>query len=793
MDVLEEYLSSGKVQPAAPIRAAGFPTVTPQDQSGRDAVRQKILAQELANERSLLANATSPEASSRAQSNINSITIEMGGKVTPAPAASQDILESYLSGSAEAAPAAVKTEEPIAPQSLTAVMVNPMIAKQGAKIQQRVADTSTPTQSLSVSDIAKRTLQGTSALADIAIGAVPSVVGQVAYAVARPFTTPENAQQIQKRISDPYQKLTGRLANIEHEPGYKGEAVTQLMEFVSENMSRGAQWIADNTGAPVQDVENMMQTLTVAVPGVKTVAKAAVKTGKGAVEFVKDVSATRQQLADQFTQKKATAQPEASTVGGMQSGGAAATQLESSIRAALADSTPEIQAKFTNVPVSQYTPETLAAIENHNQFAKFGIIPTEGEALQNTSLMSRETNDRLKDPALQARLEERDPKLVEGFNSIKQNIAPDVYETDPVRMANMSLEKMKADMVAHEQRIREAYDKANNATGTGQSAIDVEGLKNNIDAALKKKGKTKYLPAELRGDLDDALKKGYLTAEEYENFRTDTATIARTNPNVLARQAASIVRTQFENVPLRGEFAKYKPLYDEARALVVDLKNKEKIPAYKAAASDTRTAAEIELGIPHPAANTFLERHYGEKTPEVNIQRMLDIIGRDAPEHQALNAAKVDQFKLRSGIKNNEGKVSQSALNKIIFETHKSNLPVMFGNAAAKSLQDLAEVARKTEHVKGVHGVNVSNTELVREQNAAVKAAKEIGGTLGEIALAKATGGASVVAVPAIKGMFKARQEKALAAKEATEKAAESERRLSRTAGIRLKDIGKKD
>jgi hypothetical protein len=172
---------------------------------------------------------------------------------------------------------------------------------------------------------------------------------------------------------------------------------------------------------------------------------------------------------------------------------------------------------------------------------------------------------------------------------------------------------------------------------------------------------------------------------------------------------------------------------------------------------------------------------------------MLDIIGRDTPEHQALNAAKVDQFKLRSGIKNNEGKVSQAALNKIIFETHKSNLPVMFGNVATKSLQDLADVARKTEHVRGVHAVNVSNTELVGEQNAAISAAKKISQTLAEAALAKATGGASVVIAEPIKGMFKARQEKALAAKEATEKAAESERRLSRTAGIRLKDIGKKD
>ena len=117
----------------------------------------------------------------------------------------------------------------------------------------------------------------------------------------------------------------------------------------------------------------------------------------------------------------------------------------------------------------------------------------------------------------------------------------------------------------------------------------------------------------------------------------------------------------------------------------------------------------------------------------------------------------------------------------------------MFGNVATKSLQDLADVARKTEHVRGVHAVNVSNTTLVGEQNAAMSAAKKIGRTLAEAALAKATSGASVVIAEPMQGFFKARQEKALAAKEATEKAAESERRLSKTAGIKLKDIGKKD
>jgi len=101
MDVLEEYLSSGKTQPAAPVRAAGFPTVTPQEQSGRNTDRQKILAQELANEQSILANAKTPEKRNLAQSNIDSLTREMGGKVAPMVSFPSDNLEAYLSSPAE--------------------------------------------------------------------------------------------------------------------------------------------------------------------------------------------------------------------------------------------------------------------------------------------------------------------------------------------------------------------------------------------------------------------------------------------------------------------------------------------------------------------------------------------------------------------------------------------------------------------------------------------------------------------------------------------------------------------
>jgi polyhydroxyalkanoate synthesis regulator phasin len=404
--------------------------------------------------------------------------------------------------------------------------------------------------------------------------------------------------------------------------------------------------------------------------------------------------------------------------------------------------------------------------------------------------MSNEFNARKTDPNLQARFEERDPKLIQGFNRIKEDLSPDVFENDPIRLASMPLDRMKNDYISEQANIRTLYDKANRAAGGSQAPIDIGALRENIINGLKEKQRTRYVPPRLQADLDEVLTQGFMTPEQYENFRTDTATIARTSKDPLESQAASIIREKLEQVPIKNEFAQYKPLYDEARKAVAALKQKEKNPAYKAAISDTRTLDEIEAGVPHPAANNFLANHYAAKTPQVNIERMLDLIGRNSPEHQALNKLKLDEFKLNSGIKNDSGTVNQAALNKIIYHQNQSNLPVMFGNQIAKDLQDLADVANLSEPRKGVHSVNVSNTEILRQENAA-RAAKE---TVSNIA-AGLTESAINMKVPfggtilrSTFGGMKAEREAKAAAKAAQE---ESDKRLSPKAGIKLKDIGK--
>jgi hypothetical protein len=487
------------------------------------------------------------------------------------------------------------------------------------------------------------------------------------------------------------------------------------------------------------------------------------------------------QLAKQFETK------------GARSVGAAEADLPVRIKEAISRSSPEKQAVFNQLPIEKLTEQDLKAIENHNKFEKFGMTPTEGQALEDTSKMSDEFNARKQDPRLQERFEERDPKLIQGFNTINEKVSPDVFETDPQRLASMPLDKIKKVYDQKEQTVKDLWKSANSASGTAQAPIDVGALRENIINGLREKQRTRYVPPELQADLDEALSQGFLTPEQYENFRTDTALIARTNSNPMARQAAAIIRGKLEAVPIKDEFAQYKPLYDQARKATADLHDFEESNVVKAAISDTRTKEELAANMPHPAAKNFIAKHYSGNTPQVEVQRLIDLIGKDSPEHQALNKLKLEEFKLNSGIVNDKGTVSQARLNKQIYEQHKTNLATMLGQEAAKDLQDLADVAHLTEPKKGVHSVNTSNTEILAEQNRAKKEAKQtatnIGSGIAEAKINAIVPGAGTVGRSFLKG----RAEQKALQKERIEKLQESQRRLSPTAGIgtKLKDIGK--
>lgn len=104
-------------------------------------------------------------------------------------------------------------------------------------------------------------------LFDVAVGNIPSSIAQqVSYAAARPFVSPERATELSQSISEPMRNPVGRLTGVEQTPEYQQEASARLMNFISQNVGKGANWIAKKTGLPEADVANMVGTLSLAVP-----------------------------------------------------------------------------------------------------------------------------------------------------------------------------------------------------------------------------------------------------------------------------------------------------------------------------------------------------------------------------------------------------------------------------------------------------------------------------------------------------------------------------------------------
>jgi hypothetical protein len=111
----------------------------------------------------------------------------------------------------------------------------------------------------------------TASLADTTLGAAGPLTGYVTQAVVRPFTSPQQAQQIGQQTTELFDKPFGKLLGVTEDSAYKGEVTQKFMNFVGENVSKGADWIYQNQKAiglnlPKQDIEHMVNTLTFAAP-----------------------------------------------------------------------------------------------------------------------------------------------------------------------------------------------------------------------------------------------------------------------------------------------------------------------------------------------------------------------------------------------------------------------------------------------------------------------------------------------------------------------------------------------
>ena len=595
--------------------------------------------------------------------------------------------------------------------------------------------------------------------------------------------TPEETQAAANRVAAPLSQPVGKLTGMAETPEYKQALPSQVMDYIGSHFNEGAEAIAKRTGVPVQDVQTAINGLMIATPfGVKGVAKA-----------------TKPWMQDLEIQRQGKANTQVMPQSGLQSGGAAAVQHEQSVRQAIAEARPDLQAQLANRPINTITPQDLQAIEIHNKFAKVDpeFVPTEGQATQDVAKLSDEYNQKTHEgnEALRAKFEERDPMLIKGFNNIKDEFAPEHSGVGQQGKANNILEHVKKNNVdVDNQNIKNAYTNLEELNN-GKFPLDAKKVAQNALEKLNEKDDIDFLPDTWKKRLDDyASGEKDLNLNKFEHLRTQLATAIRGEGNGNIRNAIGHIKDALEELPLTDETAiEFKDAADTARSLFrqqKDLLNPKKSTynkLYSMAYEDNRTPMEIETGnVAHPASKGFFENFVaGNKTTPADLSRAIQLVGKDTPAHHEIIAGLVDHLKQKSGVIDDKGNISQAALNK---ELNKlgPNLDLLAGTEVANRLRNIGDVARLSEHVRNKAGgsANVSQSGILTETEAAKRAARDVAIGIGEAALNVKTGGASGVVGQVLKPMFKARQEKALLEAEKAQKAMELQRRISPTAGI---------
>lgn len=483
----------------------------------------------------------------------------------------------------------------------------------------------------------------------------------------------------------------------------------------------------------------------------------------------------------------------------MVGGGAALTQQTNAVKAALQNVQPEVvqdllrQAGVRSIDELPFDRVNLQALDTHQKFNKFGMMATEGEALGDITKMSDEWNNRAKNPELLQRFEERNPKLVTAVNDIQERAAPDIFTKDIKELGQLVIDDLVKKDAVRLANIENNY-KALEAANGGQFPIDVNQLGANIDKSLKSKLKSKYYEtqlSEIKHEIDNFIKQGSMTFEDFENLRTNLAQEMRSSKNGNVRAAAHIIREQLENLPMPNNLANIKPLADKARASVVE-RNKilESNPAYRAATKDTRDIKELQAAIDHVGSDRFISKFVIGNTDtasRANIQRLIQELGEDSQGHQAIKSGTIEHLK-QLGI-NQQGVFKQDAFGKNVKTVLGSKLDSIMQKPFVTDLNDLADVARMSEHVKGGPSfANTSNTALVSERNALLQEAKNIGAGVTEAAINTKTLGFGGTL---LRRQLEARAEKKAAEQAAKQAALETQRILSPSAGVLLKDIGK--
>jgi hypothetical protein len=568
-------------------------------------------------------------------------------------------------------------------------------------------------------------LRSSAALADTITGVVPGVAGMVTYAGARAMgQTPEEAEATKGKVVSAIDRPFGKAFGITETPEYKGEATQQMMEFIGQNIEKGADWISQRTGMPKQDVQYYMELGATALPFSKTVQRevgmagqAAKAAGGKVLEAAKDVTPVGVQrrvagAVEAIAPGTTTMPTRAPTLGipgqptapvppvvpGRASVGAAGVSDATIIQQALQTATPEFQQLYGNMPLDKVnTPVVLRHLEGDS--LPIPVRLTEGQATGDVVKLSREQNLKGKQTEFARRFDEQNKQLVDNVPLIRQNAAPDVYATKTIESSQALIDAYKALDQERNMAITNKYDELRNLAG-GELPVDSAKLLKNVDKSLADELLlTDGQSISQYKELKSLAETGTMTFDQYLSMRRNLSRLSAEFKDGNVRQAARTMVQELDNLPLTNETAALKPIADEARSLAkARFDALKKDPAYKAAVNDT---------VP---ADKYFDKFVINGINK-NINTMVDTLGRDSVGHQHIKAGTINWLSDKAGIVDGKGNFSQANYNKAVKKLDDvKNFGVIFDPDSQLQLRTLGNVAAYTQFQPRGSFVNNSNT-----------------------------------------------------------------------------------
>jgi len=410
-----------------------------------------------------------------------------------------------------------------------------------------------------IADIGK----GIASIADIALGAIPAVVGGATYAGARAFQkSPEEAQALAQKVSAPLESPIGKALGITEEPAYKQEAARNAMDSIGQYIGQSADAISQKTGIPKSDVENMINTLSFAAP-----------------EALSSLKGVKAKFGEQFNKAFPVIEEQKPAMAGV---GAAETQKATVLKQAIETASPELSQALKTLDPKDIDVDVL------NRRLKADSLPiplkyTAGQATQDPVLISRELNARGKEPKLAEEFNQQNKILQENAAAMKDRVAPDVFTESHVADSQGAIGNIEAKAKANAEATKAAYTELKDAAG-GRFPVDGRQFADNAINILKAEDRLDYLPVNIQRKLNDyQTGKKEMNFNLFENLRTDLAAEIRKAQRAGDGNQAYVlgqVRGELEKLPMVGETAELKVLADKARGLAkadFDLERQNKI------------------------------------------------------------------------------------------------------------------------------------------------------------------------------------------------------------------------